>query len=163
MHAETWHCHAADSGNTTSCQGRSWITPLLCSDWRGLSKRKLHTAIRLRSVDCRFDWSCSRAGSCRRHIKVISSKIEKVPNGTVGAKFEESCRNNRSTSKSQHGGRNQVSGRVRVPCWHVTAFANVPWRQLIIRWRSSSVSRSWSWWNVWFVEKSLLAKGPNVI
>ena len=30
------------------------------------------------------------------------------------------------------GGRNQVSGRVSVPCWHVTPVANAPWKPLII-------------------------------
>ena len=29
-------------------------------------------------------------------------------------------------------GRNQVSGRVSVPCWHATPVANVPWKPLII-------------------------------
>ena len=37
------------------------------------------------------------------------------------------------------GGRNQVSGRVSVPCWLATPVANAPWKPLIIRWRSSSV------------------------
>ena len=31
------------------------------------------------------------------------------------------------------------------------------------RWRSSSVSRSWNWWKVWLVGKSLLVKDQNVI
>ena len=35
-------------------------------------------------------------------------------------------------SKSQNGGRNQVSGRVSVPCWHATPVANAPWKPLII-------------------------------
>ena len=30
------------------------------------------------------------------------------------------------------GGRNQVSGRVSVPCWHATSVANAPWKPLII-------------------------------
>ena len=29
-------------------------------------------------------------------------------------------------------GRNQVSGRVSVPCWHATPVANAPWKPLII-------------------------------
>ena len=29
------------------------------------------------------------------------------------------------------GGRNQVSGRISVPCWHVTPVANAPWKPLI--------------------------------
>ena len=33
---------------------------------------------------------------------------------------------------SQNGGRNQVSGRVSVPCWHATPVANAPWKPLII-------------------------------
>ena len=54
----------------------------------------------------------------------MSSKIEKVPRAIQGesrvkhGKFEESGLNNWSTSKSQKGGRNQVSGRGSVPCWH---------------------------------------------
>ena len=30
------------------------------------------------------------------------------------------------------GGRNQVSGRVSVPCWHATPVANAPWKPLMI-------------------------------
>ena len=30
------------------------------------------------------------------------------------------------------GERNQVSGRVSVPCWHATPVANAPWKPLII-------------------------------
>ena len=41
--------------------------------------------------------------------------------------------NNWSISKSQNGGRNQVSGRVSVPCWLATPVANAPWKPLIIR------------------------------
>ena len=33
---------------------------------------------------------------------------------------------------SPKGGRNQVSGRVSVPCWHATPVANAPWKPLII-------------------------------
>ena len=40
-------------------------------------------------------------------------------------------------------GRNQVSGRVSVPCWHAKPFANAQWKNLVIR--SSSVSRSLNW------------------
>ena len=36
-------------------------------------------------------------------------------------------------------GRNQVSGKVSVPCWHATSVANALWKPLVIRWRSSSV------------------------
>ena len=32
----------------------------------------------------------------------------------------------------QERGRNQVSGRVSVPCWHATPVANTPWKPLII-------------------------------
>ena len=55
-------------------------------------------------------------------------------------KFEEFGLNNWSISKSQNGGRNQVSGRVSVPCWHATPVANAPWKPLVIRWRSK-----WNW------------------
>ena len=40
--------------------------------------------------------------------------------------------NNWSISKSQNGGRDQVSRRVSVPCWHATPVANAPWKPLII-------------------------------
>ena len=46
-------------------------------------------------------------------------------------KFEESGLNNWSTSKSHNGGRNQVSGKVSVPCWHATPVANAPWKPLM--------------------------------
>ena len=48
-------------------------------------------------------------------------------------KFEEFGLNNWSISKSQNGGRNQVSGRVSVPGWLATPVANAPWKPLIIR------------------------------
>ena len=77
--------------------------------------------------------------------ELLVSKIEKVPRGIRGeksskrhGKFEEFGLNNWSISKSQNGGRNQVSGRVSVPCWLATPVANAPWKPLIIRWRSSS-------------------------
>ena len=55
-----------------------------------------------------------------------------------------------------------MSGRVSVPCWHVTFVANAPWKPLINRW--SSVSRSYKRWKVWFIGNSLLVcKGQNVI
>ena len=63
----------------------------------------------------------------------------------------------------QKGGRNQVSERVSAPCWLATPIANAPWKPPIIRWRSSTVSRSWNWWKVWSFGKSLLVKGKNVI
>ena len=56
--------------------------------------------------------------------KGLKRKIEKVPRGIQGEKSSKdtaSSRNlvsiiNWSTSKSQKGGQNQVSGRVSVPC-----------------------------------------------
>ena len=61
------------------------------------------------------------------------------------------------------GGRNQVSRRVSVPCLHATTVANAPWKPVIIRWRSSSVSKSCHWWKVLSVGKLLLVKGQNFI
>ena len=49
-----------------------------------------------------------------------------------GAKFEESGLNNWSTSKFHNEGRNQVSGRVSVSCWHATPVSNASWEPLII-------------------------------
>ena len=42
-----------------------------------------------------------------------------------------SSRNLVSTIGAQ-AGRNQVFGRVSVPCWHATPVANAPWKPLII-------------------------------
>ena len=47
-------------------------------------------------------------------------------------KIEEFGLNNWSTSKSHNGGRNQVSGRASVPCWHAEPVATAPWKPLII-------------------------------
>ena len=98
-----------------------------------------------------------------------TSKIEEVPRGIWGEKSSKdmaSSRNLVSTIGAQASptmvGRNQVSGRVSVPCWHATPVANAPWKPLN-RWRPSSVSRSWNWWKVWLVGKSLLVKDQNVI
>ena len=71
-------------------------------------------------------------------LKVVESKIEKVPRGIRGEKSSKdmaSLRNLVSTIGvlSQNGGRNQVSGRVSVPCWLATPVANAPWKPLIIR------------------------------
>ena len=69
----------------------------------------------------------------------IEGKIEKVPRGIRGEKSSKdmaSSRNLVSTIGAQAsptmGGRNQVSGRVSVPCWHATPVANAPWKPLII-------------------------------
>ena len=35
--------------------------------------------------------------------------------------------------------------------WKVAPVANAPWKPLIIRWGSKSVSRSWNSWKVWLV------------
>ena len=60
-------------------------------------------------------------------------KIEKVPRGIQGEKSKKdmaSLKNLVSTFGAQaspkKGGRNQVSGRVSVPCWHAKPFENVP-------------------------------------
>ena len=69
----------------------------------------------------------------------IGSKIEKVPRGIRGERSSKDMASSRnlvstigSISKSQNGGRNQVSGRVSVPCWLATPVANAPWKPLII-------------------------------
>ena len=63
----------------------------------------------------------------------VISKIEKVPRGIRGEKSSKnmaSSRNLFSTIGAQASptmeGRNQVSGRVSVPCWHATPVANAP-------------------------------------
>ena len=58
--------------------------------------------------------------------------------------------NNWSTSKSHNGGRNQVSGRVSVPCWHATPVANAPWKPLIIgegqtRYKGQEIGEKYDW------------------
>ena len=60
-------------------------------------------------------------------------------------KFGKTGLNNWSISKSPNEGWNQVSRRVSVPCWLTTPKAYTPWKPLVIRWRSSPVSRSWKW------------------
>ena len=81
--------------------------------------------------------------------KIWISKIEKVPRGIRGEKSSKdmtSSRNLVSTrgalASPKIGWRNQVSGRVSVPCLHATPVANAPWKPLVIRSRSKSVSRS---------------------
>ena len=113
---------------------------------------------------------------CWRHFGIslnsfwVESNIEKVPRGTQCesreryGKFGKIGINNWIISKSNKGGRNQVSGMVSVPFWHLTPVANTPWKPLVIRWRSGSVSKSWNWWKVWSVWKSLwLVKSQNVV
>ena len=74
-------------------------------------------------------------------------------------KFGKTGLKNWCISKSQ-----KVSARVSVPCWHATSVVNAPRKPLVIRWRSGSVLRSWNWYKVLSVGKSLkLVKGQNVI
>ena len=49
-------------------------------------------------------------------------------------KFGRNALNNWSISKSPKGVRNQVSGRLSVPCWLATPVANAPWKPLVIQW-----------------------------
>ena len=70
----------------------------------------------------------------RKRVPLVSSKIEKVPRGIQGEKSGKemtSSRNPISTIGAQvspkNGGRNQVSGRVSVPCWCATAVAHHHW------------------------------------
>ena len=101
----------------------------------------------------------------QRNKKTLQSEIEKVPRGNRGEKSSKdmaSLRNLVSTIGAQAspkmGRRNQVSRSVSVPCWHATPVKNAQWKPLIIRWRSKSVSRSWNWWKVWLVGKSLWSR-----
>ena len=73
-------------------------------------------------------------------MDIRMSKIEKVPRGIQGEKSSKdmaSSRNLVSTIGAQaspkKGGRNQVFGRVRVPCLHATPVSNAQWKPLIIR------------------------------
>ena len=56
--------------------------------------------------------------------------------GEKSSKDMASSRNLVSTIGAQASltmvGRNQLSGRVSVPCWHATPVANSPWKPLII-------------------------------
>ena len=79
-------------------------------------------------------------GGVTLQCETLLSKIEKVPRGIRGEKSSKdmaSSRNLVSTigalASPKLGGRNQVSGRVSVPCWLATPVANAPWKQLIIR------------------------------
>ena len=64
----------------------------------------------------------------------VQSKIEKVPRGIRGEKSSKDMASSRNwsqqlkISKSQNGGRNQVSGRVSVPCRHATPVADALWK-----------------------------------
>ena len=50
-----------------------------------------------------------------------------------------------------------------VPCWHATPVANASWKPLVIRWRSSSVSRSWYWWKNWLVgDVTVIGQGSEM-
>ena len=69
----------------------------------------------------------------------VARQIGKVPRGIRGEKSSKdmaSSRNLVSTIGAQASptmvGRNQVSGRVSVPCWHATPVANDPWKPIII-------------------------------
>ena len=68
-------------------------------------------------------------------LSLAMRKIEKVPRGIRGEKSSKdmaSSRNLVSTIGAQAtpimggGGRNQVSGRISVPCWHATPVAVTP-------------------------------------
>ena len=63
-------------------------------------------------------------------------------------KFEKSGLNNWTHKQVPKRGTEPGVRKGKRPCWHATPFANALWKPLIIRWRSSSVSRSWKWWKV---------------
>ena len=78
------------------------------------------------------------------------NKIEKVARSIQGDKSRKDMASSVKLVSSigayaspKKGGRNHVSGRISVPCWRATPVANDPWKLLVIRWRSSPVSRSW--------------------
>ena len=111
----------------------------------------------------------------RSHVIAVLQRLKRQNReSTKGIRGEKSSKDKArlmnlvSTMRTQAspkmggGGRNQESWRVSVSCWHAKTIANAPLKPLIIRWRSSSVSRSWNWWKVWLVGKSLLVKGQNV-
>ena len=83
-------------------------------------------------------WICS----IFRYLQTKSRKYQgvfKVKNRVKYGKLEEPGLNNSSISKSQKGGRNQVSRRVSASCWYAISVTNAPWKPFLIRWRSSSV------------------------
>ena len=71
--------------------------------------------------------------------KLIKGAKSKKYQGVFDVKSKDmaSSRNMFSTigvqASPKIGGRNQVSGRVSVLCWHATPVANAPWKPLIIR------------------------------
>ena len=123
----------------------------------------------IKLLDLYLNWPSDK--TCISFTNVYAlGKLEKEPRGVQGEKSSKdmvSSRNLVSTIGAQANhkkwGQNQVSGRAGVPCWHATPVANAPWKPLIIRWKSSSVSRSWNWWKVGSVWTSLLVKGQNFV
>ena len=68
--------------------------------------------------------------------KFLISKIEKVPRGIPGEKSSKDMATSKNLvltivaqASPKMGGRNHVSGRVSVPCWHATPVANAPRNQ----------------------------------
>ena len=69
----------------------------------------------------------------------IKGTVEKVPRGIRGEKSSKDMASSRNLvsaigaqASPKTEGRNQVSGRVSVPCWHATPVANAPWKPLMI-------------------------------
>ena len=100
---------------------------------------KYHRIVRLVNLKKIFKFLClqnlfnfiyySKKFRITSYIIFVQGKIEKVARGIQGEKtrqVRESGVNNSNISKSPIGGRNQVSGRVSVPCFHATPVANAP-------------------------------------
>ena len=97
------------------------------------------------------------------------SKIEKVPRGIRGEKSSKDMASSRNLVSTigalaspkmgtepgvKKGKRSLLACHTRCKCSMETTHN---------RGRSSSVLRSWNWWKVWLVGKSLLVKDQNVI
>ena len=72
------------------------------------------------------------------HVMALCDKQSKIEKATRGISGEKSRKDTASLVKvvstigtqasPQKGERNQVSGRISVPCWHVTPVAIAPWK-----------------------------------
>ena len=77
-------------------------------------------------------------------IPVFNKANSRMNRGILGVEIVDFCKKKKKKKKKSKkkisivramqvpkGGRNQVSGRVSVPCWHAIPVTNVPWAPLV--------------------------------